>query len=62
MRSNTNPMDDAMKPEYDFSKAVRSEYAFRMSKVSTDEAFVLDYWQREGFEMPVDAYGKRRER
>jgi hypothetical protein len=54
MSSNANPnsmANDEMKPEYDFSKAVRSEYAYRMSKLSSDEAFVLGYWQGKGFEV-----------
>jgi hypothetical protein len=51
INANPNPMaDDDMKSEYDFSKAVRSDYAFRLSKLSADEAFVLGYWQGEGFE------------
>ena len=46
-RNNSQP--DDMKPEYDFSKGLRGVHANRFSKLSQDEAFVLGYWQKEGF-------------
>lgn len=45
------PNDDGMRPEYDFSKGLRGVHAFRFSKLSNDEAFVIGYWQKEGFEV-----------
>ncbi|MGC9225088.1 MAG: hypothetical protein ACP5E2_14305 [Terracidiphilus sp.] len=41
---------DDMRPEYDFSKGVRGVHAHRFSKLSSDEALMLDYWRRKGFE------------
>lgn len=49
LNSQTN--DDEMRPEYDFSKGVRGVHAYRFSKLSSDEALVLGYWQGEGFEV-----------
>jgi hypothetical protein len=43
--------DDDMRPEYDFSRGVRGVHAYRFSKLSSDEALVLGYWQGEGFEV-----------
>lgn len=49
--SNSQRNDDEMRPEYDFSKGLRGVHAYRFSKLSSDEAFVLGYWQKEGFEV-----------
>jgi hypothetical protein len=43
--------EDDMKPEYDFSKGLRGVHAYRFSKLSSDEALVLGYWQGKGFEV-----------
>ena len=43
--------DDDMRPEYDFSRGLRGVHAYRFSKLSSDEALVLGYWQGEGFEV-----------
>ena len=48
--------DDEMKPEYDFSKGLRGVHAYRFSKLSSDEALILGYWQGKGFE--VGSYAK----
>ena len=48
--------DDDMRPEYDFSQGLRGVHAYRFSKLSSDEALVLGYWQAEGFE--VSAFAK----
>jgi hypothetical protein len=48
---NPQTNDDEMRPEYDFSKGVRGVHASRFSKLSSDEALVLGYWQGEGFEV-----------
>ena len=42
-RQKIRVSDDDMKPEYDFSGGVRGVYAYRFSKLSSDEAFVLGY-------------------
>lgn len=49
--------DEEMRPEYDFSKGLRGVYAYRFSKLSTDEALVHGYWQKEGFE--VSGFAKK---
>lgn len=52
MSSDANSRaNDDMKPEYDFSRAVRSEHALRLSKLSSDEAIVSEYWHCEGFDV-----------
>jgi hypothetical protein len=50
--------DDDMRPEYDFSRGLRGVHAYRFSKLSSDEALVLGYWQAEGFE--VGSFAKRK--
>ena len=40
-----------MRPEYDFRGGLRGVQAYRFSKLSTDEAFVVGYWQKEGFDV-----------
>lgn len=40
-----------MRPEYDFSKGLRGVHAYRFSKLSSDAALVLGYWQGKGFEV-----------
>lgn len=42
--------DDDMRPEYDFSRGLRGVHAYRFSKLSSDEALILGYWQGKGFE------------
>ena len=42
--------EDDMRPEYDFSRGLRGVHAYRFSKLSSDEALVLGYWQGKGFE------------
>jgi hypothetical protein len=49
--------DEDMHPEYDFSKGLRGVHAHRFSKLPSDEAFVLGYWQGQGFE--VASYSKQ---
>jgi hypothetical protein len=48
--------DDEMRPEYDFSRGLRGVHAHRFSKLSSDEALALGYWQGKGFE--VAAFSK----
>jgi hypothetical protein len=48
---NAEVNDDAMRPEYDFSKGLRGVHAYRFSKLSSDEAFVIGYWQNKGFQV-----------
>jgi hypothetical protein len=43
--------DDEMRPEYDFSHGLRGVHAYRFSKLSSDEALALGYWQGKGFEV-----------
>jgi hypothetical protein len=43
--------DDDMRPEYDFSRGLRGVHAYRFSKLSSDEALILGYWQGRGFEV-----------
>jgi hypothetical protein len=43
--------DDEMRLEYDFSRGLRGVHAYRFSKLSSDEAFTLGYWQSKGFEV-----------
>jgi hypothetical protein len=50
-RDNSPTSDDEMRPEYDFSKGLRGVHAYRFSKLSSDEAFVVGYWQKEGFDV-----------
>ncbi len=52
---------DEMRPEYDFSKGLRGVHAFRFSKLSSDEALVLDYWQGKGFEVAAFAKNEMRD-
>lgn len=40
-----------MRPEYDFSRGLRGVHAYRFSKLSSDEALILGYWQGNGFEV-----------
>lgn len=56
-RQTTRANDDDMKPEYDFSRGVRGVHAYRFSKLSSDEALVLGYWQSKDFE--VASFAKR---
>jgi hypothetical protein len=43
--------DDDIKPDYDFSRGLRGVHAYRFSKLSADEAMVLGYWTKEGFDV-----------
>jgi hypothetical protein len=43
--------EEEIRPEYDFSRGLRGVHAYRFSKLSSDEALVLGYWQGEGFEV-----------
>ncbi|HVZ85135.1 MAG TPA: hypothetical protein VG893_15780 [Terracidiphilus sp.] len=49
--------DDEMRPEYDFTQGVRNIHAYRFSKLSSDEALILGYWQGKGF--TVTGFSKR---
>lgn len=49
--------NDEMRPEYDFSRGLRGVHAYRFSKLSSDEALVLGYWQGKGFE--VGSFAKK---
>jgi len=49
--TKTQANDDDMRPEYDFSRGLRGVHAYRFSKLSSDEALVLGYWQGNGFEV-----------
>jgi hypothetical protein len=53
--------DDEMRPEYDFSRGMRGIHAYRFSKLSSDEALVLGYWQGEGFEVGSFAKNEMRD-
>ncbi|MFZ0747204.1 MAG: hypothetical protein WAM85_22565 [Terracidiphilus sp.] len=53
--------DEEMRPEYDFSKGLRGVHAYRFSKLSSDEALVLGYWQKEGFEIDGFANNEMRD-
>lgn len=53
--------DDEMRPEYDFSRGLRGVHAYRFSKLSSDEAFALGYWQSEGFEVGSFAKNEMRD-
>ena len=48
---NTEANNDDMRPEYDFSRGLRGVHAYRFSKLSSDEALILGYWQGKGFEV-----------
>jgi hypothetical protein len=50
-----------MRPEYDFSRGLRGVHAYRFSKLSSDEAMVLGYWQAEGFEVSSFAKSEMRD-
>lgn len=54
--------DDDMRPEYDFSKGLRGVHANRFSKLSSDEALALGYWQGKGFEVVSFAKNEMRDR
>lgn len=56
-KQGTQANDDEMRPEYDFSKGLRGVHAFRFSKLSSDEALALGYWQGKGFE--VGSFAKK---
>ncbi len=51
VRNNSQSDEDEMRPEYDFSRGLRGVHAHRFSKLSSDEALVLGYWQGKGFEV-----------
>jgi hypothetical protein len=53
--------DDEMRPEYDFSRGLRGVHAYRFSKLSSDEALVLGYWQGQGFEVGSFAKNEMRD-
>ena len=53
----TGDRGDDMRPEYDFSRGLRGVHAYRFSKLTSDEAFALGYWQSKGFE--VGAFANR---
>jgi len=53
--------DDEMRPEYDFSRGLRGVHAYRFSKLSSDEAFGLGYWQSKGFEVVSFAKNEMRD-
>jgi hypothetical protein len=53
--------DDEMRPEYDLSKGLRGVHAYRFSKLSSDEALVLGYWQGKGFEVGSFSKGEMRD-
>jgi hypothetical protein len=56
-RQNSQADEDEMRPEYDFSRGLRGVHAHRFSKLSSDEALVLGYWQGKGFE--VGSFAKK---
>lgn len=56
-RQNSQVDDDDMRPEYDFSKGLSGVHASRFSKLSSDEALILGYWQGKGFD--VASFSKR---
>jgi len=60
-RKNSQANDDDMRPEYDFSRGLRGVHAYRFSKLSSDEALVLGYWQGEGFEVGFFAKNEMRD-
>ncbi|MDR3754114.1 MAG: hypothetical protein P4K93_13080 [Terracidiphilus sp.] len=60
-RKNTQANDDDMRPEYDFSRGLRGVHAYRFSKLSSDEALVLSYWQGKGFELGSFAKNEMRD-
>lgn len=43
--------NDDTRPEYDFSRGLRGVHASRFSKLTSDEALILGYWQGNGFEV-----------
>lgn len=53
--------DEEMRPEYDFSRGLRGVHAYRFSKLSSDEALVLGYWQGQGFEVSSFSKNEMRE-
>ncbi|MGD0097060.1 MAG: hypothetical protein ABSB60_11225 [Terracidiphilus sp.] len=52
---------DDMRPEYDFSRGLRGVHAYRFSKLSSDEALILRYWQGKGFEVGSFAKNEMRD-
>ncbi len=60
-RKKTEANDDDIRPEYDFSKGLRGVHAYRFSKLSSDEALVLGYWQGEGFQVRSFAKNEMRD-
>jgi len=54
--------DDDMRPEYDFSKGLRGEHAYRFLKLHEDELVVLRYWQDKGFEVGSFSENEMRDR
>jgi hypothetical protein len=50
-----------MRPEYDFSRGLRGVHAYRFSKLSSDEALILGYWQGKGFEVGSFAKNEMRD-
>jgi hypothetical protein len=61
VKQETPVNDDEMRPEYDFSKGLRGVHAYRFSKLSSDEALVLGYWQGKGFEVGSFAKNEMRD-
>ena len=53
--------EDEMRPEYDFSRGLRGVHAYRFSKLSSDEALILGYWQGQGFEVRAFAKNEMRD-
>jgi hypothetical protein len=53
--------DDDMRPEYDFSSGLRGIHAYRFSKLSSDEALTLGYWQGKGFDVGSFAKNEMRD-
>lgn len=59
-KSDLQNNDDDMRPEYDFSRGLRGVHAHRFSKLSSDEALILGYWQGNGFEVGAFSNTERR--
>ena len=60
-QKETQANDDDMRPEYDFSRGLRGVHAYRFSKLSSDEALVLGYWQGKDFELASFAKSEMRD-
>jgi hypothetical protein len=60
-KKTTEASEDDMRPEYDFSRGLRGVHAYRFSKLSSDEALVLGYWQGKGFEVGAFAKNEMRD-